>query len=170
MSNKDITTVLPQNGNVVSVVGDTYRIVIAGEQTNDTYSLIDMMIPKGGGPGPHAHKDVQEAFYIIDGEIEVTSDEGIYIAKAGALVNIPKGGLVHMFTNRNEKPAHILCLLTPSGMEEMFEEMGKPVAWGEFLPKPEMTPEVMEKMKTLAEKYDQKLYPPDYFNNKINSL
>ena len=107
MSKQHLTTVTPQSGKVISVVGDTYRIVAGGKQTGNKYALIDMMIPKGGGPGPHAHKDVQEAFYIIDGELEVTSDDGIYIATAGSFVNIPTGGLVHMFTNKQEKPAYI---------------------------------------------------------------
>lgn len=164
MSKEHLTTVSSQTGKVISVVGDTYRIVAGGEQTSNKYALIDMMIPKGGGPGPHAHKDVQEAFYIIDGEIEVTSDDGNYTASAGSFVNIPTGGLVHMFTNKQDKPAHILCILTPAGMEKMLEEMGKPVDLGEFLPKPEITPDMANKMKALAEKYGNELYPPDYFN------
>jgi hypothetical protein len=48
------------------VVGDTYRIVIGGEQTNGAYAFIDMLIPPKGGPGPHSHAAFQEAFYIID--------------------------------------------------------------------------------------------------------
>jgi len=41
-------------------------------------------------------------------------------------------------------------------------EIGRPVPFGEFLPVPEMNPEVQEKLQALAEKYGQKIYPPDY--------
>ena len=162
-TSNSLTTVAAQDGKSVSVVGDTYRIVIGGEQTNGTYALIDMLIPPEGGPGPHSHADVQEAFYIVDGEIEVTTKEKTYTAKKGDYVNIPFNGPVHKFTNKTNEAAHILCFVTPSGMENMFEEIGQPVTAGQFLPKPDMTPEMKEKFESIATKYGQKLYPPDYF-------
>ncbi len=163
MSNA-LATVDATEGKTVSVVGDTYRIVIGGEQTNHAYALIDMLIPPQGGPGPHSHADVQEAFYIIDGELEVTTKEKTYTATKGAYINIPFGGPVHKFTNKTDKITHILCLVTPAGMENMFEEIGQPVAAGQFLPKPEMTPDMQKKFESIAEKYGQKLFPPDYLD------
>jgi hypothetical protein len=50
----------------------------------------------------------------------------------------------------------------PAGLEEMFLEMGMPVALGEFMPPPTMDAETQAKMKAIAEKYGQKLYPPDF--------
>lgn len=44
----------------------------------------------------------------------------------------------------------------------MFIEIGKPVADGEFLPPPPMDAEAQKKMQAIAEKYGQKVYPPDY--------
>lgn len=49
-----IRTLGPVAGPVVSMVGDTYRIVVGGEQTDGAYAIIDMLVPPGGGPGPHA--------------------------------------------------------------------------------------------------------------------
>jgi quercetin dioxygenase-like cupin family protein len=65
------TAVAAQEGPSVSVVGDTYLIVIGSEQTRGVYALIDMLIPPKGGPGPHSHATFQEAFYIVDGEIKL---------------------------------------------------------------------------------------------------
>jgi hypothetical protein len=59
-TNNSITTVASQSGPSVSVVGDTYRIIIGGEQTNGAYALIDMLIPPKGGPGPYSHATFQE--------------------------------------------------------------------------------------------------------------
>lgn len=39
-TNKSITTVASQGGPSLSVVGDTYRIIMGGEQTNGAYALI----------------------------------------------------------------------------------------------------------------------------------
>jgi hypothetical protein len=38
------------------VSADTYSIVLKGTDTNDKFSFIDMLIPPGGGPMPHAHE------------------------------------------------------------------------------------------------------------------
>lgn len=58
----------------------------------------------------------------------------------------------------------MLCIVSPAGEEEFFKEIGKPVEPGKFLPAPEMTPEAEKKLKVIAEKYGQKLYPPDYLD------
>ncbi|MDQ3984028.1 MAG: cupin domain-containing protein [Thermoproteota archaeon] len=163
-TNNFIAAVAAQEGPSISVVGDTYRIVIGSEQTNGAYALIDMLIPPEGGPPPHSHATYQEAFYIIDGEIEVITKEKKYSATKGSYVNIPFNGPVHKFTNRTDKTAHILCLTTPAGMEKMFEEIGKPVTAGTFLPLPQMTPEEKKQFQSITEKYGQKLYPPDYLD------
>lgn len=47
-------------------------------------------------------------------------------------------------------------------MEEMFNEIGKPVAANTFLSLPRMTLEEQIQLQSIAEKYGQKLYPPDY--------
>ena len=55
----------------ISLVGNTYAMLITGEQTNGRYCLIDMRVPDGGGPPPHRH-DFEEMFTILEGEIEFT--------------------------------------------------------------------------------------------------
>lgn len=159
-----IIAVTAEEGPSISMVGDTYRIIVKGEQTNDAYALIDMLIPPGGGPPPHSHVTFQESFYILDGQIEVITKEKKYIATKGSYVNIPFYGPVHKFINKTDKNAHILCLLTPAGMEKMFEEIGKPVVANTFLPPSQMTPEELKQIQSIAEKYGQKLYPPNYLD------
>jgi quercetin dioxygenase-like cupin family protein len=159
-----VTAVAAQEGPSVSVVGDTYRIIIGGEQTRGAYAFIDMLIPPKGGPGPHSHATFQEAFYIMDGEIRVITKEKVYTAAKGSYVNIPFEGPIHKFTNETDKTAHILCFTTPAGMDKMFLEIGKPVSANTLSPIPQMTPEELKRLQSIAEKYGQKLYPPDYFD------
>ena len=157
-------TIGAQEGQNVSVVGDTYRILVTGQQTGNVFATIDMLIPPGGGPGPHAHPGFEESFYVIDGEIEVKSEAATYIAKKGSYVFIPKGGIVHCFKNKTDQIAHLLCTVIPSGLEEMFMEIGKPVAAGIFLPSHPMDPESMKKLLPIVEKYGQKVFPPDFLD------
>jgi len=153
-----------QEGEYLSVVGDAYRILVSGKQTNGAFAVIDMLIPPGGGPGPHAHGAFQESFYVVDGEIEVKTKGHSYTAKNGAFVSIPVGGMVHCFKNESKEMAHILCTVVPSGLEEFFEEIGVPVAPGTFLPPPQLDEESLKKLLAIAEKYGQKLFPPDYLD------
>jgi hypothetical protein len=39
----------------LGVVGNTYTILLTGEDTGGRYSLIDLFVRPGGGPPPHRH-------------------------------------------------------------------------------------------------------------------
>ena len=110
----------------VSLVGDTYTILLSGEDTAHRYSLIDMHVPPGGGPPPHRH-DFEEMFTVLEGEIELTFRGEKSVARAGETVNVPANA-PHMFHNSADHPARVLCLCSPSGQEEFFMEVGEPVA------------------------------------------
>ena len=166
-TNPQITAVGPAEGPCFSIVGGNYRIVISGEQTGGAYAVIDMVVPPKGGPNPHAHADFQESFFILEGEVEVTTEEAKYTAVTGSFVNIPKGGMVHCFKNKTDKVARLWCVVVPAGLDGFFAELGKPVEQGVFLPPPPPpTPEIMAHIKAVSEKYGQVLYPPDYFEKK----
>src|ERR1022692_3176642 len=71
----------------LGVVGDTYTILLSGDDTDGRYCLIDMHIPPGGGPPPHRH-DFEESFTILEGEIEATFRGAKSTIRAGEVVNI----------------------------------------------------------------------------------
>ncbi|RYX82958.1 cupin domain-containing protein [bacterium] len=106
----------------VSVVGDTYTILLSGADTAGRYCLIDMYVPPGGGPPPHRH-DFEEMFTILEGEIEATFRDEKSVVKAGETLNIPANA-PHSFTNASDKPARLLCLCSPAMQEEFFLEIG----------------------------------------------
>jgi hypothetical protein len=98
--------------------------------------------------------------------VEVHSEAGSYIATKGSFVVIPEGGVVHYFKNKSTNMAHLLCTVIPAGLEEFFEEIGEPVAAGEFLAPPPMDPESVKKLQAIAQKHGQKIYPPDFLDTK----
>ncbi|CAM4093351.1 Mannose-6-phosphate isomerase, cupin superfamily [Pedobacter westerhofensis] len=159
-------TVDPKGGKILSVVGGNYRILVSGKQTNGAFSTIEMLVPPQNGPGPHSHADFYESFYIVDGEVEVHSEAGTYTAKKGSFVLVPEGGIVHYFKNVSDKVAQLLCTVVPAGLEEFFEEIGEPVAAGEFLPPPPMDPESVKSLGSIAQKHGQVLYPPNFLDHK----
>src|SRR5215210_379484 len=111
-----------QNLPHIGMVGDTYTILLSGEDTAGRYALIDMHIPQGGGPPPHRH-DFEEMFSVLEGEIEATFRGQKSVVRAGETINIPANA-PHSFTNPSERPARLLCMCSPSGQEEFFMAVG----------------------------------------------
>src|ERR1700678_3430400 len=72
----------------IGLVGDTYTILVRGEDTAGKYTLIDMHVPPGGGPPPHRH-DFEEMFTVLDGEVQVTFRGQTLTARAGETINVP---------------------------------------------------------------------------------
>jgi quercetin dioxygenase-like cupin family protein len=163
-STNALTITGAQDGDNLSVAGGIYRILVSGKQTNGQYAVIEMSVPAGGGPGPHSHAGFQESFYIIEGEVEVKTEEQTFSATKGAFVNIPLGGMVHCFKNKSANLAKLLCTVVPAGLEEMFLELGIPVNEGEFIPPQPMDSETLQQFTAVVEKHGQKLYPPDYLD------
>src|SRR5882672_4793532 len=81
----------------IGLVGDTYTILLSGNDTDGRYCLIDMLVPPGGGPGPHRH-DFEESLTILDAEIEATFPGKTSIVRSGARLHIPANEQ-HYFNN-----------------------------------------------------------------------
>ena len=115
-----------QNLAHLGIVGDAYTILVTGDDTNGRFCLIDMHIPPGGGPPLHRH-DFEETFMMLAGELEVTFRGKKSTVHAGDTVNIPSNA-PHQFHNGSGQPVRLLCLCSPSGLENFFQEIGVPVA------------------------------------------
>jgi len=138
----------------IGVVGDTYTILLTGNDTGGRYCLIDMHIPPGGGPPPHRH-DFEESFTILEGEIEVTFRGVKSVLRAGETANIPSNA-PHQFQNKKDQPVRLLCMCSPAGLEEFFFAVGVSVASRTTPPpKPDgaSLAAFKEKSETLAPKY-----------------
>lgn len=85
-------TIANLENDSLSIISDIYRITIGSEQTSGAYSLVDMLIPPNVDSLPHSHRKFQEAFYIIDGEIEVITKGRKYTEGKSSHVKIPFNG------------------------------------------------------------------------------
>lgn len=106
----------------IGVVGDTYTVLLKGDDTDGRYCLIDMLVAPAGGPAPHRH-DFEETFIILNGEIEATFRGRKTVVKAGETLHIPANA-PHEFHNTTDKPTRLLCICGPSGQEEFFAQIG----------------------------------------------
>jgi quercetin dioxygenase-like cupin family protein len=145
----------------IGLAGDTYTILLSGDDTNGRYCLIDMLIPPGGGPAPHRH-DFEESFTLLQGEIEATFRGEKSIVRAGETLSIPANA-PHSFKNASDQPARLLCICAPAGQEDFFAKVGIEVAMRTTLPpKPnkEEQAQFMKKAEALAPRYRTELLKP----------
>jgi mannose-6-phosphate isomerase-like protein (cupin superfamily) len=161
---------LPRERPNFGVGADTYSIVMTGQETNGAYAFIDMHIPPGGGPVPHAHA-CEEMFYVVEGEVEVFCHDQRLSAGASAAVNIP-GWAPHMFRNLATVPARLFAVVSPAGLEAQFAEMGAKLATRTTPPPPPSAAELEEMMRKLpgiAARYDARILPPDTFDHLLSA-
>ena len=99
------------------------------------------------------HKAEDEAFYVLEGEVDVKRGEETIHAAAGAFDLIPRGA-PHTIWNTGSTPAKILAIFSPpGGFEGYFIETG-----GEDK-EPDPTAYI-EKAMAVAEKYNLEIVGP----------
>lgn len=141
----------PDQGRTIAVVGDVYRFLATGEDTDGKYALWEAIVPPGGGPPPHVHSREEEGFVILEGEITFQIGDQRLVATAGMFANMPVG-TPHSFKNESGQPAKMLISVAPAGLEKMFFEFGVPVAQGATTAPPPTTAEI-EKLLEIAPRY-----------------
>ena len=88
--------------------------------TAGAYSMIEANVT-GGGPPQHIHKAEEEAFYVLEGEVNIKIGEQTIRGTVGTFVVIPRG-TVHTFWNAGPTPSKLLVIFSPPGFEQFFFE------------------------------------------------
>jgi quercetin dioxygenase-like cupin family protein len=101
--------------------GDSYHFLITGAESGGAYFAMEAVVPPGGGPLAHIHRNEAETFYVLEGEIEFVLGDRIITATGGDYVNVPRGN-VHRFHNAGSARARLILTFSPAGMEKFFEE------------------------------------------------
>ena len=150
----------PTEGRTVADVGDVYRFLATGEDTNGKYAMWEAIVPPGGGPPPHVHSREEEAFFILEGDITFTIGDKRRVASTGMFANMPVG-IPHSFKNESGQPARMLISVAPAGLEQMFFEFGVPVAQGATTAPPPTKAEI-EKLLEIAPRYGIEIRLPKH--------
>ena len=124
-----------------------------GETTHGTFGLIEHWnMPPGFASPYHVHHLEDEAFYVLEGEIEIVCDGKWIKAGPGTYVFGPRE-IPHGFRAAGTTPARMLILCAPAGFEHFVLELG------EDLSSPPAPPD-MTKLVTLAKKYNIDILGP----------
>jgi mannose-6-phosphate isomerase-like protein (cupin superfamily) len=136
---------------------DTLMTIKAGApQTHGGFTLIDCRAPAGFGPPLHVHRDEDEGFYVLDGQLAVRCGEQSWTATEGSFVLLPRG-VPHAFAVTGGRDCRLLQITSPAKFEGFVAEAGRP-AQSLRLPEPSM-PDVAA-LAEVASKYGNQLVGP----------
>ena len=141
----------PDEGKaLLNPIGGGMVVKVRDGDTGGSFSVHDNAIPAGSpGPLPHLHRDHEETFYVLEGELTVRVGERTLTAPVGSFVVIPRG-VVHQPSNPSQEPTRVLLIFSPAGMEHFFEEAAQERIPLQAVP---TDPDVLEKRDAFARKY-----------------
>lgn len=99
-----------------------YHYLATQQATGGDYGLYQVDIePAGGGPGPHFHRAMSEAFFVLSGRMQLYNGADWVDGRQGDFLYVPPGG-IHGFRNEADEPASILMLFAPGAPREAYFE------------------------------------------------
>ena len=99
----------------------TIRILAGIDSTDGAFSLVEATEEPGSAAPLHVHHGEAEAFYVVDGDIELTCGEQVLTASSGDFVYAPKD-VPHKYAVVGDRPARVLLLFSRPGFESFFVE------------------------------------------------
>ncbi|WGV23374.1 cupin domain-containing protein [Halotia branconii] len=112
----------PGEGKQFSILGAHFTTKATGEDTNGAWTVYEITDTQENGPPLHTHP-WEEAFYILEGEIDIQIGTETILASSGCFVNIPHNA-PHGFKVRSAT-TKFLILVAPQGAKHFYEEMGE---------------------------------------------
>src|SRR3972149_5672512 len=114
----------PGEGEAVWFNGGLGLLKATGDLTDGHFAAMELWAPEGFASPLHIHRQEDEFFVVLSGEVRVQHGDDVVEAVAGSLVygprNIPHGFRV------DSAEARLLLFFGPSGGEGFFRGAGKP--------------------------------------------
>jgi len=112
-------------GPAFPIGADRFVRKTGAPRRSDPFAVIEYVGQHGiPGPPPHRHRSFEEAWFILDGEVEFTVGSRATRAGSGTYVGIPRG-VPHTFRVVGERPARWLGLFAPGRYVRLLEELGR---------------------------------------------
>ncbi len=124
----------PQRGEAFWYLGGKVRVLLTGEDTGGTLSVLEFTDPVGHAPPMHLHEREAETWTVLEGKVMVVVDGARHEIGQGEAVYSPLG-TVHSYLVRSPS-ARLIATYVPAGIERHFIENGAPITEGSEEPAP----------------------------------
>ena len=109
----------------LQVLGTQVRFLCEAGDTRGAWSLMQVTLPLDAGPPPHTHA-WDEAYYVLEGELQFEVDGARFRATAGDFVHTP-AGRPHGFRGASAQPARVLIFDAPAHAGSFFKRVDREV-------------------------------------------
>lgn len=120
---KNGAVVTPEQASVWKMDPDrvaTFKLL--SEQTGDSISVFEELIPSGVETALHCHHNSDEAMCVLSGEFEFKIGDSTSRGTSGTWAFMPKK-VAHAWKNVGSEPARALFMFTPADAGKLFEEL-----------------------------------------------
>jgi len=122
--------------------------ILMGQQDNDTFTVIKMLVTKDKGAPAHISPEEDKVFNVTAGDFLFLVGEQRFIARTGECVAVPKGE-IHSFRALSWPNAQMMLVSTPANHERFFIGLSGLCE-----------PHAMEEVVRVCEDYSQELIGP----------
>jgi mannose-6-phosphate isomerase-like protein (cupin superfamily) len=112
---------MPGEGRAIDLGTFVMSLKVAGDQTDERFSLLEAREPPNFGPPMHIHHNCGEAFFVIEGEYLIFVEDQQFRCPAGSFIYVPQG-LRHGF-RVGMQSSRKLNLYAPAAMVGYFDEV-----------------------------------------------
>ena len=117
----------PGEGERHQARGSVMHFKATSQTTSGRFSLMERSLPAGGRmPPPHVHSGMEEAYFVLEGEVTFVLDGADQTFGPGTSVLVP-AGTGHTFGNLSAHPSRLLVLHSPA-LDAYFVELE--LLWG----------------------------------------
>lgn len=132
-------TTIGNSGELFWFKGRLVNVRLSWNAGEDRVSVVEHFMPHGESPPLHIHRNEDEVFHILEGEMLIHVDGTETVARAGETVLAPKGR-PHSFRVVSPEGARCLTITSGGDLENMIREMGVPALNAGLPPQIEATP------------------------------
>jgi quercetin dioxygenase-like cupin family protein len=147
----------PDDGEALWFNGALLLVKATAAQTSGRFAAVEFVAPKGLAAPLHVHRDDDEFFLVLSGEVRFQLGEAVIEGVPGSLVYGPRG-VRHSF-HVDSPEARLLLLFGPAGVEGFFREGGKPARSHGLPPAGEQFPDRQALME-IAKRHGQDFVGP----------
>jgi glyoxylase I family protein len=128
-------------------------VVLRNPAGSPRFPLVtELIVPPGGSPPRHVHRDLNDAFFLLEGEVVLSVGNETVVARPGAYAVVPVGS-DHTFRVTSSTPARMLQIHDDDSFVRMVQA-GRLPATEHRLPAPGQVNLDLETLTRLVEEHD----------------
>lgn len=129
--------------------------------------VMEMTLPVGSSAPLHVHEDLDDTWYILEGEMVIRCGDDVSLVGAGHWVSMPRG-VPHTFRVVGDREARILLVHDNATFRDLIRDLGVPAAARVVPPRPVFP--AMDELARVAATHDLTPIGPPMNDDDTNAI